>query len=194
MAPTRQPAHPPGGGHGDPYRGGRGRRRPRRVGRAEPGSRRSGARAAPAARRRRTRRRLPARRRRPVRRATRPASRRTPGDLDSCRQPASPLTPGQGCAIVCRGYPQSSRAAQQSRRGGGRSRHTGHEAVITDNGREAAVIISLDDYERLHEHADVADALRLRDIRAAGGYATMSLDDMLTELGVSLDDLTELAV
>jgi len=52
----------------------------------------------------------------------------------------------------------------------------------------------LDDYERLHEHADVADALRLRDIRAAGGYATMSLDDMLTELGVSLDDLTELAV
>lgn len=72
--------------------------------------------------------------------------------------------------------------------------YTGHEAVITDNGREAAVIISLDDYERLHEHADVADALRLRDMRTAGGYATMSLDDMLTELGVSLDDLTELAV
>ncbi|MGH3522165.1 MAG: type II toxin-antitoxin system Phd/YefM family antitoxin [Mycobacterium sp.] len=72
--------------------------------------------------------------------------------------------------------------------------YTGHEAVITDNGREVAVIISLDDYERLHEHADVADALRLRDMRAAGGYTTMSLDDMLTELGVSLDDFTELAV
>jgi antitoxin YefM len=72
--------------------------------------------------------------------------------------------------------------------------YTGHEAIITDNGREVAVIISLDDYERLHEHADVADALRLRDVRAAGGYTAMSLDDMLTELGVSLDDFTELAV
>jgi antitoxin YefM len=72
--------------------------------------------------------------------------------------------------------------------------YTGHEAVITDNGREVAVIISLDDYERLHEHADVADALRLRDMRAAGGYSTMSLDDMLTALGVSLDDFAERAV
>ncbi len=72
--------------------------------------------------------------------------------------------------------------------------YTGREAVITDNGREVAVIISLDDYERLHEHADVADALRLRDMRAAGDYTTMSLGDMLTALGVSLDDFTELAV
>ncbi|PZS40643.1 MAG: prevent-host-death protein [Pseudonocardiales bacterium] len=72
--------------------------------------------------------------------------------------------------------------------------YTGHEAIITDNGREVAVIISLDDYERLHEHADVADALRLRDMRAAGDYTTMSLDDMLTALGVSLDDFTERAV
>jgi antitoxin YefM len=72
--------------------------------------------------------------------------------------------------------------------------YTGHEAVITDNGREVAVIISLDDYERLHEHADVANALRLRDMRAAGDYPTMSLGDMLTALGVSLDDFTELAV
>ncbi|MGQ0465968.1 MAG: type II toxin-antitoxin system Phd/YefM family antitoxin [Sporichthyaceae bacterium] len=39
---------------------------------------------------------------------------------------------------------------------------TGHEVVITDNGREVAVIIGLEDYERLHEHADVADALRVR--------------------------------
>jgi antitoxin YefM len=72
--------------------------------------------------------------------------------------------------------------------------YTSHEAIITDNGREVAVIISLDDYERLHEHADVADALRLRDMRAAGSYATMSLDDMLTALGVSIDDFTEQAV
>ena len=72
--------------------------------------------------------------------------------------------------------------------------YTGHEAIITDNGREVAVIISLDDYERLHEHADVADALRLRDMRATGSYATMSLDDMLTALGVSIDDFTEQAV
>ena len=71
--------------------------------------------------------------------------------------------------------------------------YTGHEAIITDNGREVAVIISLDDYERLHEHADVADALHLRDTRATGSYATMSLDDMLTALGVSLDDFTEQA-
>lgn len=71
--------------------------------------------------------------------------------------------------------------------------YTGHEAVITDNGREVAVIISLDDYERLHEHADVADALRLRDLRATS-FATISLDDMLTTLGVSIEDLAERAV
>ncbi|MGH3896871.1 MAG: type II toxin-antitoxin system Phd/YefM family antitoxin [Pseudonocardiaceae bacterium] len=71
--------------------------------------------------------------------------------------------------------------------------YTGHEAVITDNGREAAVIISLDDYERLHEHADIADAVRLRDLRATG-FTTMSLGDMLTTLGVSIDDFAEQAV
>jgi prevent-host-death family protein len=65
--------------------------------------------------------------------------------------------------------------------------HTGREAIITDNGKEVAVIISIADYERLHEHADVVDALRLRDLRAAG-YATMPLGDMLAELGVSLDE------
>ncbi|MGH3728461.1 MAG: type II toxin-antitoxin system Phd/YefM family antitoxin [Micromonosporaceae bacterium] len=68
--------------------------------------------------------------------------------------------------------------------------YTGREAIITDNGREVAVIISLDDYERLHEHADVADALRLREIRG-NDYAAMSLDEMLHALGVSLDDLAE---
>lgn len=71
--------------------------------------------------------------------------------------------------------------------------YTGHEAVITDSGREVAVIISLDDYERLHEHADVADSLRLRDIRATG-FTAMSLDDMLTTLGVSIEDFVEQAV
>ena len=71
--------------------------------------------------------------------------------------------------------------------------YTGHEAVITDNGREVAVIISLDDYERLHEHADVADALRLRDMRATG-FTTMSLADMLDALGVSIEDFAEQAV
>ncbi len=71
--------------------------------------------------------------------------------------------------------------------------YTGHEAVITDSGREVAVIVSLDDYERLHEHADVADALRLRHMRAAG-FTTMSLDDMLTALGVSIEDFAERAV
>ena len=71
--------------------------------------------------------------------------------------------------------------------------YSGHEAIITDNGREVAVIISLDDYERLHEHADVADALNLRDMRATG-FTTMSLDDMLAALGVSIDELTQQAV
>lgn len=65
--------------------------------------------------------------------------------------------------------------------------HTGHETIITDNGKEIAVIISIADYERLHEHADVADALHLRDLRATR-YATMPLHDMLTELGVPLED------
>ena len=71
--------------------------------------------------------------------------------------------------------------------------YTGHEAIITDNGREVAVIISLDDYERLHEHADIADALRLRELRATG-FATMSLNEMLTALGVSIEDFAEQAV
>ncbi|TML24579.1 MAG: type II toxin-antitoxin system Phd/YefM family antitoxin [Actinobacteria bacterium] len=65
--------------------------------------------------------------------------------------------------------------------------HTGREAIITDNGKEVAVVISIADYERLHEHADIVDALRLRDLRSAG-YATMPLADMLAELNVSLDE------
>lgn len=70
--------------------------------------------------------------------------------------------------------------------------YTGHEAVITDNGREVAVIISLDDYERLHEHADVADALCVRDLRATD-FTAMSLEDMFTALGVSIDDFAQRA-
>lgn len=65
---------------------------------------------------------------------------------------------------------------------------SGHEAIITDNGREVAVIISLDDYERLHEHADIADALRLRERRQTD-FAAMTLAEMLDSLGVDLDDI-----
>lgn len=68
--------------------------------------------------------------------------------------------------------------------------YTGRETIITDNGREVAVIISLDDYERLHEHADIADALRLRRLRSTD-FATMSLDDLLTSLGLSAEDIVE---
>lgn len=70
--------------------------------------------------------------------------------------------------------------------------YTGTEAIITDNGREVAVIVSLEDYERLHEHADIADALRLRELRAAG-YQTMSLGEMLAALDVSIDEFTQRA-
>lgn len=64
---------------------------------------------------------------------------------------------------------------------------TGQETIITDNGREVAVIISLDDYERLHEHADAADALRLRELREAA-FAPTSLAEMLAALDVSADE------
>jgi antitoxin YefM len=63
---------------------------------------------------------------------------------------------------------------------------TGEEAIITDSGTEVAVIISMTDYERLHEHADVADALRLRTLRAIT-YNTMSLADMLEALDLDVD-------
>lgn len=35
--------------------------------------------------------------------------------------------------------------------------HTGREVIVTDHGKEIAVIIGMVDYERLHEHADTAD-------------------------------------
>lgn len=60
---------------------------------------------------------------------------------------------------------------------------TGEEAIITDSGSEVAVIVSLADYERLHEHADVADALRLQTMRSTG-LATMSMSAMLDALGL----------
>lgn len=60
---------------------------------------------------------------------------------------------------------------------------TGEEAIITDSGSEVAVIISMADYERLHEHADVVDALRLQTVRSAN-FATMSMSEMLDALGV----------
>jgi antitoxin YefM len=60
--------------------------------------------------------------------------------------------------------------------------YTGEETIITDSGTEIAVIISMADYERLHEHADVADALRLRQLRQSG-FSTMSMTEMLDALG-----------
>ncbi len=64
---------------------------------------------------------------------------------------------------------------------------TGHEAIITDNGKEIAVVISMEDYERLHEHADVADALTLRRTRQRD-FEPVSLEQMLTDLGVSIEE------
>lgn len=63
---------------------------------------------------------------------------------------------------------------------------SGEEAIVTDSGTDVAVIISLADYERLHEHADAADALRLRELRAEP-FKTIGLAEMLDELGVDAD-------
>jgi antitoxin YefM len=63
---------------------------------------------------------------------------------------------------------------------------TGEEVIVTDSGTEVAVIISMTDYERLHEHADVADALRLRDLRT-GSFTAMTLAEMLDALDVDAD-------
>src|SRR5581483_8425901 len=54
----------------------------------------------------------------------------------------------------------------------------GDEVIITDSGTEVAVIISMSDYERLHEHADVVEAFRLRNLRNTS-FETMSLAEML---------------
>lgn len=70
--------------------------------------------------------------------------------------------------------------------------HTGREAVITDNGREVAVIIALADYERLHEHADVVDALRLREVRSES-WETIPLAETLDRLGVGLEEFRQRA-
>jgi antitoxin YefM len=59
--------------------------------------------------------------------------------------------------------------------------YTGEETIITDSGTEIAVIISMADYERLHEHADVADALRIRQLRQSG-FSPMSMTEMLDAL------------
>jgi antitoxin YefM len=63
---------------------------------------------------------------------------------------------------------------------------TGEEVIVTDSGTEVAVIIRMTDYERLHEHADVADALRLRDLRT-GSFTAMTLAEMLDALDVDAD-------
>lgn len=61
--------------------------------------------------------------------------------------------------------------------------YSGEEAIVTDSGSEIAVIVSMADYERLHEHADVADALRLRDMRE-NGFAAVPLAQMIEALGL----------
>jgi len=61
--------------------------------------------------------------------------------------------------------------------------YSGQEAIITDSGTEIAAIISIEDYERLHEHADVADALYLRQQRATA-FQPLSMAEMLEMLGV----------
>lgn len=63
---------------------------------------------------------------------------------------------------------------------------TGEEVIVTDSGTEVAVIISMADYERLHEHADVADALRLRGMRSTP-YTRLTLAEMLEQLGVEVE-------
>ncbi|WP_130345506.1 type II toxin-antitoxin system Phd/YefM family antitoxin [Herbihabitans rhizosphaerae] len=50
--------------------------------------------------------------------------------------------------------------------------YSGEEAIITDSGSEIAVIISMADYERLHEHADITDAVRIKEIRERGFAST----------------------
>ncbi len=63
---------------------------------------------------------------------------------------------------------------------------TGEEVVVTDSGTEIAVIVSLADYERLHEHADIADALRLQAMRSAP-FAKLTLSEMLEQLGLGAE-------
>jgi len=63
---------------------------------------------------------------------------------------------------------------------------TGDEVIVTDSGTEVAVIISMADYERLHEHADVADALRVKGLRTES-FKAVSLSQMLDELGVEAE-------
>lgn len=61
--------------------------------------------------------------------------------------------------------------------------YSGDEVIVTDSGTEIAVIISMADYERLHEHADIADAVRLRELRRTP-FTPMTMAQMLDELGV----------
>ena len=67
--------------------------------------------------------------------------------------------------------------------------YTGEEAIVTDSGSEIAVIISMADYERLHEHADIVDALRLRELRRTD-FTAISLADTLELLGVDVAEVT----
>lgn len=59
---------------------------------------------------------------------------------------------------------------------------SGDEVIITDGDKEVAVIISMTAYERLHEHADSAAALRMRTIRA-GAHEALTLEQVRDVLG-----------
>ena len=63
---------------------------------------------------------------------------------------------------------------------------TGDEVIVTDSGTEVAVIISMADYERLHEHADIADAHRMKGLRTES-FAAMPLSQMLEALGIEAE-------
>ncbi|WP_167465918.1 hypothetical protein [Nocardia brasiliensis] len=58
---------------------------------------------------------------------------------------------------------------------------TGADAIVTDGDTEIAVIMTMADYERLHQYADLADASRPD---YAGEVQAMSISQMLDVLGV----------
>lgn len=60
---------------------------------------------------------------------------------------------------------------------------TGEDAVITDDGTEVAVIMSMADYDRLHLYAELADAAR-PGYAGATEFRAMSISEMLDVLGV----------
>ncbi|WP_040739971.1 type II toxin-antitoxin system Phd/YefM family antitoxin [Nocardia tenerifensis] len=60
---------------------------------------------------------------------------------------------------------------------------TGEDAVLTDDGVEVAVVMSMADYDRLHLYAELADATR-PGYAGATEFRAMSISQMLDVLGV----------